>query len=379
VPDLMHGMQWMSQFRFDLASPEDDAALRRVLAETPMEGEIAVSFRREPSFFAAAAVHGPFHQTIICRDNVSGQIVGFGCRSVRDLFVNGVPEPVGYLSALRVLPQYRNLGLIARGYARFRDLHGDGITRLYLTTIAEGNDRAVAILTSGRAGLPLYHFAGKYVTAAIPIPRVNAQQAATCEIRSTTVGDIPDLLAFWNSEGPRRQFFPRYSRDDFFSATGPFPHLQPEDILMAVRGGRIVGTLSTWDQRRFRQTVVERYSWPMRCMRPLYDAFARFRGVPPLPDVGRPFSYITAAHPVVAGDDLTVFTSLLRHALGRLSERLVGHLLVGLHEHDPLLAAISQFRPTKYLSRLYQVCWPDGDALRGRLDGRTPYLELGTL
>ena len=43
----------MSRYRFDLATEADDAALRRVLADTPMPGRIAVSFRREPSYFAA--------------------------------------------------------------------------------------------------------------------------------------------------------------------------------------------------------------------------------------------------------------------------------------------------------------------------------------
>ena len=54
-------------------------------------------------------------------------------------------------------------------------------------------------------------------------------------------------------------------------------------------------------------------------------------------------------------------------------------MLVGLHEADPLLAVLSAYRPVRYITNLYQVCWADGDEMRARLDGRPPYLELGTL
>src|SRR5262245_31753392 len=115
----------MSRYRFELATPADDPDLRRILAATPAGGRIEVSFLREPSWFAGAVVHGGFLQVVACRDMSTGRIVGFGCRSVRDLYVNGRRQAVGYLSNLRLLPEHRNLGLVARGFDFFRQLHGD--------------------------------------------------------------------------------------------------------------------------------------------------------------------------------------------------------------------------------------------------------------
>ena len=51
----------MSRYRFELASPNDDADLRHILTATPMEGQIAVAFHREPSWFAGAVVDGLKH------------------------------------------------------------------------------------------------------------------------------------------------------------------------------------------------------------------------------------------------------------------------------------------------------------------------------
>src|SRR6185369_3108329 len=128
----------MSRYQFDVATEADDADLRRVLAETPMPGSISVSFRREPSYFDAAVVDGRSRQVVAARDlgvpagdprtgcGSPGRIVGFGSRAVGERYVNGRPAPVGYLSSLRLLAGHRNRGLVGRGYAFFRKLHGDG-------------------------------------------------------------------------------------------------------------------------------------------------------------------------------------------------------------------------------------------------------------
>src|SRR5579872_3512651 len=252
----------MSRFQFELATPADDADLRHVLAATPMPGRISVSFRREPSWFEAAVVDGYFRQVVACRDLDTGRIIGFGCRSVRRLFVNGVPADVGYLSSLRVLPEYRNIGLVARGYAFFRKLHEDGRTPFYLTTIAEGNETALKVLTSGRAGLPMYHAAGRYHTVVVALPRQAPGVAIPQDVvlRTATSDDLPALLDFLRTNGPRRQFFPSSERHDFLADQGMWRGLQWERVVLAERGGKLLGLIAAWDQHAYRQSVIHSYS-----------------------------------------------------------------------------------------------------------------------
>jgi hypothetical protein len=154
----------MSRFEFTLATPADDEDLRRVLSLTPMEGRIRVAFAREPSYFAAASVDGNQLQVGVCRDKATGHVVGMGSRSVSRRYVNGRPQPVGYLSGLRLLPEYRGQGgLLARGYKFLRQLHADNAARFYLTTISEDNEPAQRGLkrSGGPADLsalrPVYH------------------------------------------------------------------------------------------------------------------------------------------------------------------------------------------------------------------------------
>jgi hypothetical protein len=367
----------MSRYRFELVGPSDDADLRHVLAATPMPGAVAVAFRREPSFFAGAGVDGRFRQVIAARDADSGRVVGFGCRSVMGRYVNGRPESVGYLSSLRLLEAHRNRGLVARGYAYFRKMHGDGLARLYLTTIAEGNDVALSLLTSGRAGLPAYHYAGRYHTAALPLSRRRPRSAPGIEVRPARAEDVSELVECLHTVGPRRQFFPVYTAEDFGTEGGIFKDLRPEQVLLAHRGGRLAGALAGWDQHGFRQTVVCGYSRALRWARPLYNAWARWRAVPTLPAPGEELRYLTAALPVA--DDAEVFAALLDALLVRSSGGPAAYLLLGLHEADPLLEVARSYRARWYTTRLYLVCWEDSEAMRKGLDGRPPYLELGCL
>ena len=278
-----------------------------------MPGRIAVSFRREPSFFDAA-VDGAFHQVIVCRDHQEKRIAGFGCRSVRLRYVNGRPTPVGYLSGLRALPEYRPLGLLARGYAFFRDLHRDGRAQVYLTTIAEDNARALSTLTTGRAGLPEYACAGRYHTVVIPIPR--RRLGSTCrtgavQVREARTLDRDALIEFLHEAGPARQFFPCLGQADFFESASTFRDLTPGDLLLAFRRGRLVGSLAGWDQHRFRQSVVESYDRLFGWARPFYNAWATIRGSPRLPRVRETLRCLMVAIPTVLDNDAGVFATLL--------------------------------------------------------------------
>jgi hypothetical protein len=370
----------MSRYRFELATPADDADLCAVLAATPTDGRIAVTFRRDPSWFAGAVVDGRFRQVVACRDLDTGRVIAFACRSVRDVYVNGRPAAVGYLSGLRVLPGHRNRGLLARGYARVRGLHADGRAPFYLTTIAAGNRTALEVLTSGRAGLPAYHPAGMYHTIAIPIPRrMGPARAGRSFIRTARMEDLPAILDFLTAEGPRRQFFPWLLMDDLLSPDGAMRELALDRFLLAERAGRIIGMLAGWDQHADRRSEVHSYRGWLRWARPAYNVWSWVHGRPGLPRPGGALRYLVAALPVIAGDDAGVFTALLDALRIRAAGGPWSHLLLGLHDADPLLRAARRYAAAEYVTYVFLVCWADGEAARQALDGRPPYLELGSL
>jgi hypothetical protein len=370
----------MPGFTFELATEADDAELRRILAATPTPGHIRIRMEREPSWFLAAAVDGHIRQVVACRQRDSGRIIGFGCRSVRRLFVNGRAIDVGYLSGLRVLPEFRNQGLVARGYAFFRKLDADGRAPFYLTTIAAGNETALTILTSGRAGLPTYRPAGTYRTFAIPLPRRPARSIAdaTMTYRAATRADGPAIAELIAAEGPRRQFFPAEDAD-LLAGERTFHGLSLDRVILAERGGTLLGLVGAWDQIGFRQNIVEGYEGWLGWFRPFYNVWQLARGHSPLTTPGEPLRCLIAAAPLVRdGDEATLF-GLLTEVRRRFSGGPWSHLLIGCHDTDALSSAVRSMSVADYATNLYLAAWADGAAAIESLDGRPRYLELGTL
>ena len=368
----------MARVVIDAATPADDAALRRLLAASPMDGAVRVAFEREPSYFGAARVQGSDCQVIVGRDLDSGDVVAVGSRAIRRVFVNGEPRAIGYLSDLRVLPAYRGSTVLARGYRRIRDLHGDGRAQLYLTAIAADNAVALRTIAAGRAGLPAYRDLGVFLSPAIHLTRGKPAVAARVDIVPGDATLLDAVVACLNDHGRAKQFAPVYRREDF-APGGRFPGLRIEDFRVAVRNGRVIGTIARWDQRAFKQTRVVGYRGSLRLLRPVHALGARLLGWPPLPPPGATLASFHAACVAVADNDVAVFRALLRRVYDDAVGGADACLVVGLHARDPLAAALDDYRVAAYRGRLFCVHFEDGaDAYRA-LDGRIPHVEAATL
>jgi hypothetical protein len=370
----------MSQFEINLASPEDDAALRGLLESTPMSGDIGLAFARQPSYFAATAIDGHHVHVVKVQDKSTGRIVGMGSRSIFRAFVNGVATDVGYLSGLRLLPEHRKrAGLLARGFRKFRELHADGRAAYYLTTVAADNHESLAVLTSQRAGLPVYHPWGRCHTLTFVAGRSRRTLPARVSIRRATPEDANMIEAFLHEQGPRRQFFPILDQREFAGQPQRLMGLSPESILLAWAEGQLVGTLGLWDQRPFKQTMITSYSRRLLLSRPFYNAVAGLQSKPQLPRVGKTLNLRYAAVPVVRSDYIEAADHLIDAATRSLRQDLSELLLLGLHERDPLLERLRLLSGKEYVTLMFLVYWPDEPPDVERLACLPPYLELGCL
>lgn len=388
-----------SRFRFELADERDEAGLRELARRIPLPGKVEVTLRREPDFFAGASVEGPFHQVIVVRDRSRHErIVAMASRSVRDRFVDGRPLPVGYLGSLRLLPEVRGGRILVRGFRELRRLHEDVRAGFYLTTVTEENGAALDVLTHRRAGLPDYHFLGRYFTFVLPVSR--NRRTGFQPVRNSGTGqvgnlsydvairplfqtELPQLVEFLQRTGRDRAFFPIYGTDDFDGPAATFRDLDTTQILTAWRGSKLVGTLALWDQSAFRQAVVERYSWPLNWLRSPYNFWNRWLGRPQFPLPGEPLPNITLALPLVADQNpetnQKTFGELLREARQLAAGGGQSCLTLGLFERDPLVPLARRLAVHSYVTRVYVVSWEPDVVRPQQFENHNLYLELGCL
>jgi hypothetical protein len=361
-----------SGFEIALATAADDRELRELLRNSPVPGQISVTFEREPSFFDSCHIRGNFFQVCVGRDRRTGRIIGVGTRSVAPGFINGQPSLLGYLADLRLEQNHRGGTLVARGYRFLRHLHEDARARLYTTVIFRENQAALTTIASGRAGLPQYHDQGT-----IHCPGINIRRAAPpiherCEIVRGCESLLPEIVECLNRNNRRRQFAPLHTVEMFRERWRGF---RLEDFHLAVRGSNVVGVVGCWDQRSFKQTRVAGYGPRLRWTVPLANILRPITRAPRYPKAGEEVPYFYLSFIAIDDDNLKVFRALLRSAYNAAVGTGFLYAMVGLHERDPLLPALRDYSLTPFSGRLFCVTFEDDDQTVYALDRRVPYLE----
>jgi hypothetical protein len=361
-----------SRYQFELAREEDDPELRAQMAAGVMEGDIAITFRREPSYFGAVRVYGEATQVIKCVDTHAHRIVGLGCRSTLPVYINGTAERVGYLSDLRSLPSYRGGTLLARGFKYLKQLHDSDPVPLYLCVIYEGNEAAVKNLAGARAGLPNFRDVGRLLTPAVHLdfPR-KALRLPGVTLERGSRERLPAIVGFLNEWQQFKQFAPVYRESDF--ATGRFRGLQAEHFLLAIKNDAIIGTVAAWDQSSMRQTHIERYSRRLAWVRPAYNFASRFTPLKPLPHPGARIPFLYFACMCARDHHADTLRVLLRAMYNSRRGGPWHYAIVGFHESDPYSHLLEEYRRIEAAGRVYMVYYPDGAQTADELELRRPY------
>ena len=362
-----------TRYRLEAATPADDPALRALLRENAMGSQFRVAFEREPDFFAASRAHGEFYQVGIARDTATNTVIGLGTRAVSAGFLNGQPAPLGYLGDLRVSSARRGGTLLARGYRLLREWHADGRAQLYTTVVFADNTTALTTIAAGRADLPRYHDCGAVHCPGVLLRRRKPALEAGCEILRGDAALLPEILACLNRHNARRQFAPQH-RAEFFAPGGRWRDFRVSDFYVARRDGRVIGVVGKWDQRAFKQTRIIGYGGALRWL-----AATQLRRAFGLPRAGECLPFFHASFIAIDDDDAPVFRALLR----RLYNDAVGtgctYFILGLHERNPLRAALDDYRLMPFHARLFAVSFADGEPLLHTLDARVPHIEPALL
>jgi hypothetical protein len=375
-----------SRLTVELAGPQDDPEIRRLLRDNPMDGAIRVSLEREPDAFLAASVEGDSHATVVARDPATGRILGLGTRCVWSAFVNSEPCRLGYLSQLRVDRAARGRRrLLAAGYAALRGLRGPEEAPFDLTSIIADNETARRLLGGGVPGLPRYRELSGFVTLVVPVGRKGAffrrggpmwppLQIETGQ--AERMAEVADCLA---RNRRRYQAAPFFTAEELMSPERS-RGLAPRDFRLAVRGGHVIGCLALWDQSGFKQVVVRGYAPRLARWRPWINRLSPVLGMPRLPDPGERLPHAYLSHIAVDGDDPEIFQALVEAAYAEAFARRYVYVVIGLAASHPWLPWLERrFRPRRYESVLYTVDWGDGAAAITALDGRLPHVEAALL
>ena len=363
-------------FDIRLATRDDEPEIRALVGSIPMPGAVTVRFAREPDYFLGTSIMGNPCDVLIGRHRPDGRLAGIACRAEHPAFVNGADSSLGYIGQIRVAPEFQGRWLIPRGAKLVREMSAPGL--IYFGVIAGENPRARELLVGARppGGIQATRISG-LTTCAILVRLHRPPRTLGVDVQPASSGELAEVVGFLRSHGPRRQFFPAYSLEDFTGGAA-LRGLAPRDVMVARRDdGAVVGVMAAWDQAAFKQDIVEAYGTTLRRLRPGYDLVARLLGAQALTPPGEAIPLAFAACVCVADDDPVVMRGLLSACVRRAHERGKLFLMLGMADNDPLLAVARRWLHVTYRSDLYALSWSIDPA--DMLDGRIPYIEIATL
>jgi hypothetical protein len=335
--------------RYRLATEADDAELRALLRDNGMPSWVELSLEREPSFFAGSnQVTKDF--AMIARDD--SQTVGMYSCSLQAVYLNGQVCSLGYLGGMRVNRLYRNrIKVVRDGFASLAKLTPPGDYPFWFSSVATENAAARRLLEAGLPGMPRYFPLGDMTTLALPV----AQARGLALWRNATESDIPELIAFHQTEAAKFQLSPPLN-EAWIRTIGL------ENFLI-YRDNGIQACLAVWDQSAFKQVVARSYRPLLQVARPFYNGYAALTGRIPLPAIGQPLRQCFLAFATFSENAMGQAIALLRDALQRCATEAA---VIGLHDQHPLLSELTALKPLIYRTRLYAVSYADKPLLDGR-------------
>jgi hypothetical protein len=221
--------------------------------------------------------------------------------------------------------------------------------------------------------MPRYAPIGRLVSLALP----TRGRKFPAEVGIAEPADIPAIADCLSRNDQRHQLAPVWGQDQICGAGG-FPG--PSDFLVIRHGGRVSACAAIWDQRSFKQALVQGYRQPLGWLRPLVNLAGSVLALPRLPSIGTALRQAYVSHLAIDDDDPDVLNVLLHGLLTTAADRNLDQLLIGLMERNPWLDLIRRrLRPLEYHSLLYLAHWPEEAAPLRLLDGRPIQPELALL
>jgi hypothetical protein len=368
-------MRDKSKFDLHWATADDEPDIRALVGSVPMPGAVSVRFSREPNYSLGTTIMGDLCDVLVARHKPDGKLAGIACRAERQAFLNGRETPLGYIGQIRVAPEFQGNWLVHRGAKWFKDASPPGL--LYVGVIARENPRAREPLVGRRlpAGLKATRVCGLRTCAILLRPK-RLLRVPDVNVGPGSLETLAEIVAFLRQHGPRRQFFPAYTLEDFTRGE-KLRGLKPQDIMVARRGDNLIGVMAAWDQAAYKQDIVDSYGPDLCRIRPFYNLLARLLGAQPLTPPGEAIPLAFAACICVAEDDRDVMRALLSACMLNAHKRGKAFLMLGLADDDPLLPIARRHLHIPYHSELFVVSWSSDPA--SQLDGRIPYIEIATL
>ncbi len=361
---------------YRIATGADDALLKRLLRENTMPSWVTIATEREPSYFDAAALMGESYTLIAEEAQKRKSVIGMYACSYLPVHIDGRPECIGYFGGMRINNAFRHkLRYIRQGFDAIEKLIPKQSTvPFYFTSIASENGRARRLLEANVKGMPRYTPRGEITTMVFSVK----QGVNSGVLQQAKPDDIPEIAAFYNRAASEYQLAP-YLAEAWLEGLDGTTGLNVSDFwLIRDDDGVLQCSLALWDQRAFKQSVVQGYRRPLGHLRRLYNIYARLCKRVELPACGEALEHVYIAF--FASKEKETAVKAVREAARIAEEKGATSCVMGLSSQHPFLAELKhRLKPSLYRTEIETVILEGSEAGIAGFDSRIVQPEVALL
>lgn len=364
-------------FEFVEATIDQGPKMLEILEEADFQGDISIIYTRRPNPVISFQAEGDDVIIMLCQKMDTKEMVGFGVCTIREHYIDGKLERVGYLSGLRVKKAYRKTPfLLVDAYqVLIEKIAKKGVTCLY-TTVLDDNVKVQEMFEKKRKFFPHYIPLSNYKVFCTTT-RLNRKGCGLYEHRSATIEDIPLLLAFVMDKGSKQDLYPKITRKDLLGKTKLNLHYSRYYISIHRLEGTIMAAFYVWRQDDTKQHILYEYNGVYKLLKYM-GPFLPYFGYPQLPKEGSKLNYYYLSYYAYEEEEILAAEELIRYIAWAHHE--CNYFLIGMVQTDPLYPILEKMTKITYSSRVYMVDYIKSADSAKRIDSiNTPYIECGLL
>lgn len=352
----------------------DDEAIRKLLRDNSMEGQIRLTLARDPDARLAAAIEGDRHCAVLVRD-ADGRLLGMGSRCVRQQWLAGQSRKIGYLGQFRkARGTVMRPRALARAFSMLLARRQSDEAEFDLTSIASDNHSARRLLERGIPGLPSYVPLFEQATLVLHTRARRWRDRSDTPLQRCRPSDLDEVVQLSAEHGHRHDFAPHWTRDDLESRQR-CRNLEHGDFYIWRRRGTAVACAAIWDQRAFKQIEVAGYAAQLARWRHCANLGLRILGQPTLPPPGTTLAHAFLSHFAWREGHEAELPLFVRALSQQAARRHIDYLSLGLDRQSPVFDAIRHRNPCRvHSSQIYRV-WPETPPAQSRAP-QNPHLEI---
>lgn len=329
-----------NKYKAVVADESHNGLIQAIYDADSFPGRICVKFLRNPNPVASFQREGDKAVIILLVDTErNDRPVGMGACIIRKEFIDGRVNKIGYLTGLKIVPEYRKkIFFIPKLYEYLRSIVDDDISVFYTTILSE-NEAAIKLFEKKRKGIPEYSFQGEYTTYMY----TSAKKQGEGRLHQ---GLCEKLKIFYNESLNENNFSP-VDLLDYGMKPENYYYLEDE-------AGQITAACGVLNQEQTKQYQVTEYKGLYKLASYLPS---KMLGYPSFPreKANAKFKSVFALRS--ANENVEAAEMLLRFIAQEFPKD--DFMLIGLHDSNYLKKCFEKIRHISYKSRFYTVLFDD--------------------